>query len=91
MIAFGIKGGKDAGVAFINNVKLASHLANVGDTRTLVIHPASGTHSQMDEATLKFAGQSHDMIRLSVGIESIHDLQADLEQAFAQLPAAAKA
>jgi len=69
MIAFGIKGGKEAGAAFINNVKLASHLANVGDARTLVIHPASATHSQMDEATLKFAGLSHDMIRLSVGLE----------------------
>ena len=82
MIAFGIKGGKDAGVAFINNVKLASHLANVGDTRTLVIHPASGTHSQMDEATLKFAGLSHDMIRLSVGIEDIDDIKNDFEIGF---------
>ncbi len=79
---FGIKGGKDAGVAFINNVKLASHLANVGDTRTLVIHPASGTHSQMDEATLKFAGLSHDMIRLSVGIEDIEDIKNDFEVGF---------
>ena len=82
MIAFGIKGGKDAGEAFINNVQLASHLANVGDTRTLVIHPASGTHSQMDEATLKFAGLSHDMIRLSVGIEDIDDIKNDFEIGF---------
>jgi len=82
MIAFGIKGGKDAAVAFINNVKLSSHLANVGDTRTLVIHPASGTHSQMDEATLKFAGLSHDMIRLSVGIEDIDDIKNDFEIGF---------
>ena len=82
MIAFGIKGGKEAGEAFINNVKLASHLANVGDTRTLVIHPASATHSQMDEATLKFAGLSHDMIRLSVGIEDIEDIKNDFEDAF---------
>ena len=82
MIAFGIKGGKEAGVAFINNVKLSSHLANVGDTRTLVIHPASGTHSQMDEATLKFAGLSQDMIRLSVGIEDIEDLKNDFEIGF---------
>ena len=66
MIAFGIKGGKDAGVAFINNVKLASHLANVGDTRTLGI-PCIRNSSQMDEAT--FAGLSHDMIRLSVGMK----------------------
>jgi len=82
MIAFGIKGGKEAGEAFINNVKLASHLANVGDTRTLVIHPASATHSQMDEATLKFAGLSHDMIRLSVGIEDIDDIKNDFEAGF---------
>ncbi len=82
VIAFGIKGGKEAGEAFINNVKLASHLANVGDTRTLVIHPASATHSQMDEATLKFAGLSHDMIRLSVGIEDIDDIKNDFEAGF---------
>ena len=82
MIAFGIKGGKEAGAAFINNVKLASHLANVGDARTLVIHPASATHSQMDEATLKFAGLSHDMIRLSVGIEDIDDIKNDFEAGF---------
>ena len=67
MIAFGIKGGKEAGEAFIN---------------TLVIHPASATHSQMDEATLKFAGVSHDMIRLSVGIEDIDDIKNDFEAGF---------
>ena len=82
MIAFGIKGGKEAGAAFIDNVKLASHLANVGDTRTLVIHPASATHSQMDEATLKLANMSHDMIRLSVGIEDIDDIINDFEDGF---------
>ena len=63
-------------------LNLASHLANVGDTRTLVIHPASATHSQMDEATLKFAGLSHDMIRLSVGIEDIDDIKNDFEVGF---------
>ena len=82
MIAFGIKVGKEAGAAFINNVKLASHLANVGDARTLVIHPASATHSQMDEATLKFAGLSHDMIRLSVGLEDFEDIVNDFEDGF---------
>ena len=82
MITFGIKGGKEAGAAFINNVKLASHLANVGDARTLVIHPASATHSQMDEATLKFAGLSHDMIRLSVGLEDFEDIVNDFEDGF---------
>ena len=82
MIAFGIKGGKEAVAAFIHNVKLASHLANVGDARTLVIHPASATHSQMDEATLKFAGLSHDMIRLSVGLEDFEDIVNDFEDGF---------
>jgi len=82
MIAFGIKGGKEAGEAFINNVKLSSHLANVGDTRTLVIHTDSATQSQMDEATLKFARFSHDMIRLSVGIEDIDDIKNDFEAGF---------
>ena len=82
MIAFGIKGGKEAGAEFINNVKLSSHLANVGDTRTLVIHPASATHSQMDEKTLKLANMSQDMIRLSVGIEDIEDIKNDFENGF---------
>ena len=82
MIAFGVKGGKEAGAAFIDNVKLSSHLANVGDSRTLVIHPASGTHSQMDEASLKLAGMSHDMIRLSVGLEDFDDIVNDFENGF---------
>ena len=82
MIAFGIKGGKEAGAAFIDNVKLSSHLANVGDSRTLVIHPASATHSQMDEASLKLAGMSHDMIRLSVGLEDFDDIVNDFENGF---------
>ena len=82
MIAFGVKGGRAAGEAFINAVKLASNLANVVDSKTLVIHPASATHSQMNEATLKFAGLSHDMIRLSVGIENIEDIKNDFEVGF---------
>ena len=82
MIAFGIKGGKDAGAAFIDNVTLSSHLANVGDSRTLVIHPASATHSQMDEASLKLAGMSQDMIRLSVGLEDFDDIVNDFENGF---------
>lgn len=82
MIAFGIKGGKKAGEIFLNNVKLASHLANVGDARTLVIHPASTTHSQMDEKTLDQAGISQDLIRLSVGLEDIEDLKNDFNAAF---------
>jgi O-acetylhomoserine (thiol)-lyase len=82
MIAFGIKGGKKAGEVFLNNVKLASHLANVGDARTLVIHPASTTHSQMDEKTLTLAGIPQDLVRLSVGLEDIDDLKNDFNNAF---------
>ena len=82
MIAFGIKGGKQAGEIFLNNVQLASHLANVGDARTLLIHPASTTHSQMDEKTLELAGIPQDLIRLSVGLEDIEDLKNDFNNAF---------
>ncbi len=82
MIAFGIKGGREAGEAFINAVKLASNLANVGDSKTLVIHPASTTHAQMDEATMKLAGLTEDMIRLSVGIEDIDDIIGDFDNGF---------
>ena len=66
----------------IDNVKLSSHQANVGESRTLVIHPASATHSQMDEASLKLAGMSHDMIRLSVGLEDFDDIVYDFENGF---------
>jgi O-acetylhomoserine (thiol)-lyase len=82
MIAFGIKGGKKAGEIFLNNVRLASHLANVGDARTLVIHPASTTHSQMDRLTLEQAGIPQDLVRLSVGLEDIEDLKNDFNNAF---------
>jgi len=82
MIAFGVKGGRAAGEAFINGVKLASNLANVGDSKTLVIHPASTTHAQMDAATMKLAGLTEDMIRLSVGLEDIDDIIGDFENGF---------
>ena len=82
MIAFGIKGGKKAGEVFLDNVKLASHLANVGDTKTLVIHPASTIHSQMDKKILEQAGIAEDLIRLSVGLEDIEDLKNDFNNAF---------
>jgi len=82
MIAFGIKGGKQAGEIFLNNLQLASHLANVGDARTLLIHPASTTHSQMDERTLELAGIPQDLVRLSVGLEDIEDLKNDFNNAF---------
>ena len=77
MIAFGVKGGRKAGEAFINAVKLASNLANVGDSKTLVIHPASTTHAQMDGETMKHAGLTEDMIRFSVGIEDVEDIMND--------------
>ncbi len=81
MISFGIKGGRAAGAKFIEALRLASHLANVGDAKTLVIHPASTTHQQMNPAQLAAAGIGEDLVRLSVGIESIDDIVADLGQA----------
>ena len=81
IVVFGVKGGREAGAAFINSVQLASHLANVGDAKTLVIHPASTTHAQMDSDTMKQAGLTEDMIRLSVGLEDADDLITDLKQA----------
>lgn len=81
VFTFGLKGGYDAGVKLVNSVKLFSHLANVGDTRSLVIHPASTTHSQLDEAARVKAGAGSDVVRLSVGIENADDLIADLQAA----------
>lgn len=78
IISFGVKGGRPAGRKFIEACGLASHLANVGDAKTLVIHPASTTHSQMSETELKQAGVGEDMIRLSVGLEDPDDIIADL-------------
>lgn len=82
IIVFGIKGGRETGAKVINSVKLWSHLVNVGDAKSLIVHPASTTHSQLDEEGLRAAGASEDLIRLSVGIEHIDDLIEDLEQAF---------
>ena len=81
ILGFGIKGGKDAGVKFINSVKLASHLANIGDSKTLVIHPASTTHQQLTEKEQLAAGVTNDYIRVSVGTEHIDDIIADFDQA----------
>jgi len=81
IVGFGIKGGAPAAVKFINNVKLASHLANVGDAKTLVIHPASTTHSQLTADEQKATGVSPEFIRLSVGIEDVADILEDLDQA----------
>ena len=81
IVGFGIKGGKKAGIKFINSVKLASHLANIGDSKTLVIHPASTTHSQLTEAEQLAAGVTPDYVRVSVGTEHIDDIIADVQQA----------
>merc|ERR1711939_1141928 len=81
MLMFTLKGGYDDAVSFINGLELASHLANVGDAKTLVIHPASTTHEQLSEQEQETSGVKPDMIRVSVGIEDIADIQADFEQA----------
>ena len=81
VFSFGIKGGRAAGRAFIERLQLFSHLANVGDAKSLVIHPASTTHQQMDAAALKAAGVGEELVRLSVGLEDHNDLIDDLEQA----------
>jgi len=82
IVSFGVKGGRDAGKTFIENVQLASHLANVGDAKTLIIHPATTTHARIDAAALIAAGISEDMVRLSVGLENIEDIKADFETGF---------
>lgn len=81
IIGFGIKGGREAAVRFIDKLKLVSHLANIGDAKTLVIHPASTTHQQLSEDELRAAGVTPDFIRLSVGIEGLQDIIHDLDQA----------
>jgi len=81
IVSFGIKGGRPAARKFIEALKLASHLANVGDAKTLVIHPASTTHQQMDAEQLAAAGIGEDMVRLSIGIEAVGDIIGDLAQA----------
>jgi len=83
LLAFGVKGGFAAGIRFIEAAQLMSHLANIGDTRTLVIHPASTTHRQLDEAQQQAAGVAQDMVRLSVGLEHVDDLLWDIDQALA--------
>ena len=84
MVVFGIKGGLEAGQKFVDSLKLFSLLANVGDAKSLVIHPASTTHSQLTEEQQKDGGLTPDLVRLSIGLEHIDDIKQDLEQAFAQ-------
>ena len=83
VLSFELKGGVDAGRAFVNSLKLFSHLANIGDVRSLVIHPASTTHSQLSPEEQLAGGVTPGLVRLSVGLEHVDDLKADLEQAFA--------
>jgi O-acetylhomoserine (thiol)-lyase len=83
VFTFGLKGGYDAGVKVVNGVKLFSHLANIGDTRSLIIHPASTTHRQLNDDERARAGAGNDVVRLSIGIESAEDITADLDQALA--------
>ncbi|HKK31470.1 MAG TPA: PLP-dependent transferase, partial [Alphaproteobacteria bacterium] len=84
VFAFGVKGGYEAGTKVVDSVELFSHVANIGDTRSLIIHPASTTHRQLEEQQQVAAGAGPDVVRLSIGIEDAGDLIADLDQALAQ-------
>jgi O-acetylhomoserine (thiol)-lyase len=83
LVGFGIKGGYNAAVTFIESVKLLSHLVNIGDAKSLVVHPASTTHQQLNPEERVAAGLSDDFIRLSVGIEDVADIIEDIDQALA--------
>ena len=85
MVVFGIKGGLASGSKFVENLQLFSHLANVGDAKSLVLHPSSTSHSQMNEEQQKASGLTPDLIRLSIGLEHVDDIIGDLEQAFAKV------
>ena len=86
VLTFGVKGGEEGGRAFVGNVKLASHLANVGDAKTLVIHPSSTTHQQLTEQEQIAAGVTSDLVRVSVGFEHIEDIKADFAAALSAVP-----
>jgi len=83
VFTFGLKGGYEAGVKLVSNVKLFSHLANIGDVRSLIIHPASTTHRQLTDEQRNAAGAGSDVVRLSIGIEDVADIIADLKQGLA--------
>ena len=85
VFTFGLKGGYKAGIAVVSNVNLFSHLANVGDTRSLIIHPASTTHRQLSDENRERAGAGADVVRLSIGLETVDDIIADLDQALAKV------
>ena len=84
VLTFGIKGGIEAGEKFIDNAQFMSHLANIGDARTLGIHPASTTHRQLSDEQLVAAGSSPEMIRLSIGLEKLDDILWDIDQALSK-------
>jgi O-acetylhomoserine (thiol)-lyase len=88
IFTFGIRGGREAGKRFIESVQLFSHLANVGDAKSLVIHPASTTHQQLSDEELQAAGIGPELVRLSIGIEDVEDIIWDLDQALARSQAA---
>ena len=81
IFTFGVNGGRSAGSTFINSLQLISHLANVGDAKTLILHPASTTHQQLTDEQLRAGGVSDDMVRISVGLEDVDDIIWDLDQA----------
>jgi len=85
VFTFGLKGGFDAGLTVVDEVSMFSHLANIGDTRSLILHPASTTHRQLTEEQQIGAGAGPDVVRLSIGIESVEDIIADLDQALAKV------
>ena len=85
IVTFGVKGGYESAKKIADNTKLFSLLANIGDSKSLIIHPASTTHQQLDDASQELTGVTKDLIRLSVGLEGLTDLQADLEAAFATI------
>ena len=84
LLSFGVKSGRDGGSRFIESLELFSHLANIGDTKSLAIHNATTTHSQLTPEELEAAGVPEDMVRLSIGIEHVDDIIADLDQALAK-------
>jgi O-acetylhomoserine (thiol)-lyase len=88
VFTFGVKGGRDAGACFIESLQLISHLANIGDAKTLVIHPASTTHQQLTEEQQIAAGAGPDLVRISIGIEDADDICWDLDQALRKAYAA---
>ncbi|MEL6270515.1 MAG: PLP-dependent transferase, partial [Chloroflexota bacterium] len=88
VLGFGVKGGLDAGKTFIDSLNMVSHLANVGDARTLAIHPASTTHQQLSEAEQNASGVTPDYVRIAVGIEEVDDIIYDLDQALSKASSA---